>query len=163
MSALFDLVGEYKELYAMLTEEPDDETINDTLEGVIGEIEAKGEGYVAVLNRLDMELEACKKQKEEWEYRYKVRKNAIERLKNRLSDAMLMMGKDQIQAGANVIKLRKNGGKLPLIYCGDTPKEYLKTTITFENDNEKIRKALDEGKELDFVKYGERGSHVKID
>lgn len=163
MSALFDLVGEYKELYAMLTEEPDDETINDTLEGVIGEIEAKGEGYVAVLNRLDMELEACKKQKEEWEYRYKVRKNAIERLKNRLSDAMLMMGKDQIQAGANVIKLRKNGGQLPLIYCGDTPKEYLKTTITFENDNEKIRKALDEGKELDFVKYGERGSHVKID
>ena len=163
MSALFDLVGEYKELYAMLTEEPDDETINDTLEGVIGEIEAKGEGYVAVLNRLDMELEACKKQKEEWEYRYKVRKNAIERLKNRLSDAMLMMGKDQIQAGANVIKLRKNGGKLPLIYSGDTPKEYLKTTITFENDNEKIRKALDDGKELDFVKYGERGSHVKID
>lgn len=160
--SLFDLVGEYKELYALLTEQPEDEVINDTLDGVIGAIEVKSEGYLGLINRLDMELEASKKHRDEWIYRVKVRENAIKRLKERLATGMMMMGKSEIKAGDNTIKLQKNGGKLPLIFKGDTPKEFLKTTITYENDNDKIRKALDEGQELDFVSYGERGSHIKV-
>ena len=68
MASLFDLAGEYKELYAMLTEAEEDEqqTVEDTLEAVIGEIEVKAEGYVCLLNRLDMELSACKKHRDEW-------------------------------------------------------------------------------------------------
>lgn len=162
MNSLFDLVGEYKELYAMLTEEPEDETINDTLDGVIGEIEVKSEGYISLINRLDMELDACKKHRDQWINNVKVRENAIKRLKERLASGMMMMGTTELKAGDNTIKLQKNGGKLPLIFCGDTPKEYLKTTITFENDQDKIRKALDEGQKLDFVEYGERGSHIVI-
>lgn len=162
MNSLFDLAGEYKELYAMLTEEPEDEVINDTLDAVIGEIEVKSEGYLGLLNRLDMELDACKKHRDQWINNVKVRENAIKRLKERLASGMMMMGKTELKAGDNTIKLQKNGGRLPLIYSGDTPKEYLKTTITFENDTDKIRKALDDGKELDFVKYGERGSHIAI-
>lgn len=161
-TGLFDLIGEFKELYSMMTESPEDEVIQDTLDGVVGEIEVKSEGYLALINRLDMELDACKKHRDEWINRTKVRENAIKRLKERLATGMVMMGKTEIKAGDNTIKLQKNGGKLPLIYKADTPKEYLKTTITFENDNDKIRKALDEGQDLDFVEYGERGSHIVV-
>lgn len=161
-TGLFDLIGEFKELYSMMTESPEDEVIQDTLNGVVGEIEVKSEGYLALINRLDMELDACKKHRDEWINRTKVRENAIKRLKERLATGMVMMGKTEIKAGDNTIKLQKNGGKLPLIYKADTPKEYLKTTITFENDNDKIRKALDEGQDLDFVEYGERGSHIVV-
>ena len=162
MSALFDLVGEYKELYAMLTENEDDEAVKDTLEGVAGEIEVKSEGYVAVLNRLDMELDACKKQKEMWEHNLKVRENAIKRLKTRLAEAMIQLGKDEIKAGANTIKLSNNGGQLPIMYTADIPKEYMKTTIVEEKDTAKIRQALTEGKDLEFAKFGERGKHISI-
>ena len=161
-TGLFDLIGEFKELYSMMTESPEDEVIQDTLDGVVGEIEVKSEGYLALINRLDMELDACKKHRDEWINRTKVRENAIKRLKERLATGMVMMGKSEIKAGDNTIKLQKNGGKLPLIYKADTPKEFLKTTITFENDNDKIRKALDEGQKLDFVEYGERGSHIVV-
>lgn len=162
MSSLFDLAEEYKELYSMLTEEPEDEVINDTLDAVIGEIEVKSEGYIGLLNRLDMELDACKKHRDQWINNVKVRENAIKRLKERLASGMMMMDKTELKAGDNTIKLQKNGGRLPLIFKADTPKEYLKTTITFENDTDKIRKALDDGEKLDFVSYGERGSHIVI-
>lgn len=162
MSALFDLVGEYKELYAMLTEDADDEVIQDTLEGVAGEIEVKSEGYVAIINRLDMEIDACKKQRDMWVHNLKVRENAMNRLKTRLSEAMVQLGKDEIKAGANTIKLTNNGGQLPIMYTADVPKEYIKTTIVEEKDTEKIRQALNEGKDLGFAKFGERGKHIRI-
>ena len=40
MNELFNLVGEYKEVYDMLTDpEVDEEVVEDTLEGIMGEIE----------------------------------------------------------------------------------------------------------------------------
>ena len=162
MDGIFDLVGAYKELYAMLTEDPDDQCVNDTIEAIIGEIEAKSVGYVTLLNRLDMETEACRKQKEEWTRKLAVRENAIKRLKHRLAEAMIMYGKDEIKAGDNIIKLQNNGGQLPIVYKGNVPKEYIRTTIVEEEDTEKIRQALKEGKELDFAMFGERGKHISI-
>lgn len=162
MDSLFDLVGEYKTLYSLLTEEPDNETINDTLDGITGAIEVKSEGYVAILNRLDMEIDACKKQKDFWSEKLSVRENAVERLKQRLADAMMMMGKDEIQAGANTIKLQNNGGKLPLVFEEDKPipESYMK--VILEPDKEKIRQDLENGKELDFAHIGTRGKHIKV-
>ena len=60
-NTLFDLVGEYKELYAMLTDtdEDDKELVETSLETVQFEIEKKAEGYLAILERLDMEEAAA--------------------------------------------------------------------------------------------------------
>ena len=114
MSALYELAGQYKELYAMMTEEPDNEVINDTLEAVLGEIEVKGEGYLAVCDRLEMEITECEKQVKSWKYELEVRKNALKRLKDRLVNFLMMIGKDEMKAGNRIIKLRKNGGVAPL-------------------------------------------------
>lgn len=176
MSSLFSLVGEYKTLYSLLTEEPDSEVIQDTLDGVLGEIEVKSEGYVALIDHLEMELDACKKHRDEWNYRVKVRENGIKRLKDRLATGMLMLGKKEITAGDNTIKLVNNGGQLPLkwhdkdlsdipqdmVDIQTLPKEYRKTVVTETIDTDKIRKDLDAGKKLDFVEYGTRGVHVRV-
>ena len=114
MSALYELAGQYKELYAMMTEEPDNEVINDTLEAVLGEIEVKGEGYLVVCDRLEMEITECEKQVKSWKYELEVRKNALKRLKDRLVNFLMMIGKDEMKAGNRIIKLRKNGGVAPL-------------------------------------------------
>lgn len=160
--SLFEITGKYRLLSTMFTEEPENECIQDTLEAVIGEIEIKGENYIALINHLDMEMDACDKQIQEWTYRKKVRENAIKRLKQRLAEAMIMMGKDEIKAGVNTIKLQNNGGKAPLIFDEDKeiPESYMK--VILEPDKEKIRKALEDGKELDFAHIGERGKHIKI-
>ena len=162
MASLFDLAGEYKELYAMLTEAEEDEqqTVEDTLEAVIGEIEVKAEGYVCLLNRLDMELSACKKHRDEWARAYTVRENAIKRLKQRAADAMMQMGKTELSAGDNVIKLKNNGGKAPLVFDKEIPQSYMK--VILEPDKEKIRKDLEQGEELDFAHIAERGKHIEI-
>lgn len=159
---LFDLVGEYKELYAMLTEEQDEQIIKDSLESVVGAIEVKSQGYVAILNRLDMEIDACRKQKEAWSKKLSVRMNAYKRLKQRLADAMIQLGKDEIPAGDNVIKLKNNGGEEPLMFVPEKeiPQSYMK--VVLEPDKEKIRKAIEDGKTLDFAYLASRGKHVEI-
>ena len=174
--SLFQLTGEYREIYALLTEEPDSEVVQDSLESVMGAIEAKSEGYVAIINQLEMEEEACKRQIEEWTYRRKVRENAQKRLKERMVQAMEAMGKKEIKAGATTICLRNNGGQLPLRYFSkdvadipkdkvdmqNVPKEFRRTVITETIDTDKVRKALDRGEKLNFVEYGERGKGIRF-
>ena len=56
MSSLFELTNEFNELYEMATSEDiDEQAFNDTLEGMMFELEQKSEGYIHVIERLDME------------------------------------------------------------------------------------------------------------
>ena len=161
---LFDLVGEYKELYAMLTDADDDDQqiLEDTLEGVTGEIEVKAQGYLKVLNQLDMEIEACKKQKAEWDARLKARENGKKRLKQHLLEGMLMLGKNELDAGGVKIKVANAGGVLPIVYDENKTVPERFTKITIETDSKLVREALDKGEDLDFAHFGERGKVLKI-
>lgn len=160
---LFDLTGEYLQALDVLTDpEIDEQVVSDTLEGLLGAIEVKSEGYIAVLNRLDMELTACRKHEQEWKARKQIRENAIKRLKKALTDTMVAIDKTEIAAGDVKIKLVNNGGLLPLIVDEDAeiPDRFKK--IIYETDNSLIRKALDNGEDLPFARYGERGKGIRI-
>ena len=160
---LFDLVGEYKDLYEMLTDETvDEQTVKDTLEAVEGEIEVKAQGIVAICNRLDMEIKACEQQKKEWETRLSVRKNSKERLKEMMKEAMTQMGVDLVMAGEVKIKLENAGGVLPIIYDETkvVPEKY--TDITVKTNGDRVRKALESGEKLDFARFGERGKVIRF-
>lgn len=163
-TSLFGLVGQYKELYSMLTEgdEDNEQIIADTLEGIEGEIEVKASGYLAIMNQLTMEEEACKKQRDEWDARYKARKNGRERLKKHLLDGMIMLGKNEIDANGVKIKVSNAGGVRPLVFLEDKTIPERFTKITIETDNKAVREALDKGEKLDFCHYGERAKVLKI-
>lgn len=163
MNELFSLVGEYKEVYDMLTDpEMDEEVVEDTLEGIMGEIEVKAEGFVSIINRIDMEIDACKKQKEEWAAAEKVRKNRKAKFIDIIKTTMVMLDKKEIQAGDVTLKLQNAGGQLPLKIDENAVVPERFTKITIENDNELIRKALNDGEKLDFAHFGERGKILKI-
>lgn len=163
MNELFSLVGQYREVYEMLTDpEIDEEVVNDTLEGLMGEIEVHAAGLIPVLDRIDMEIEACKKHKDEWASAEKVRKNRKARLTDMIKTTMVAIDKTEIEAGDVTFKLQNAGGKLPLIVDEDATVPERFTKITIENDNELIRKALDSGEELDFARYGQRSKVLKI-
>lgn len=163
MNELFKVVGQYMQVYDMLTDpDIDDEVVNDTLEGLMGEIEVHAAGLVPVMERLDMEIDACKKHKEEWANAEKVRKARKDRLKEMIRNAMVALDKNEIQAGDITFKLQNAGGKLPLIVDENATVPERFTKITIENDNDLIRKALESGEELDFARFGERSKILKI-
>lgn len=163
MNSLFDIVGEFNELYQMATseEEQAEQVFIDTLESLKGELTQKAAGYVAVMNRLDMEM----KKAEEIEKRYKAikesRKNAIQRMKDACLWACDELGVKEIDAGDMTIKVKNNGGQLPLII--DKPElvpENL-TKITIEPDKAKIREYV-ENNECDFAHLEPRGRHIEV-
>lgn len=163
MNNLFDIVGEFNELYQMATseEEQAEQVFIDTLESLKGELTQKAAGYVAVMNRLDMEM----KKAEEIEKRYKAikesRKNAIQRMKDACLWACDELGVKEIDAGDMTIKVKNNGGQLPLII--DKPESIPEnlTKITIEPDKAKIREYV-ENNECDFAHLEPRGRHIEV-
>ena len=161
MGTLFNIVGEFQELYLLATqEELDKDLFNDTLEGLTGELEVKGAGYVAVINQLDMEAKKAKELADAFKLKADTRLNAIGRMKDALKVAMTKIGTDKIDTGDFTIKLQKNGGKQPMLITDEVPNDYLK--IIYEPDKDKIRKALEDGTELSFAHLEERGKHIAI-
>lgn len=162
MSNLFDIVGEFNELYEMATseEEQAEQVFIDTLDSLKGELTEKAAGYVAVMNRLDMEM----KKAEEIEKRYKVikesRKNAIQRMKDACMWACNELGVTEIDAGDMTIKVKNNGGQLPIIIEGEVPQNLCKVTI--EPDKTLIREYLKGHPECEFAHIGERGKHIEV-
>ena len=158
---LFDIVGEFEELYALaVSDDVDEQIFTDTLEALTGELEVKGAGYVAVINQLDMEAKKAKELAESFKRKADVRVNHIGRMKDALKVAMERIGTTSVNAGDYTIKLQSNGGKLPLVIDDTVPDEYYK--VVYELDRDKMRKALDDGKKLKFAHYGERGTHITI-
>lgn len=163
MNSLFDIVGEFNELYQMATseEEQAEQVFIDTLDSLKGELTEKAAGYVAVMNRLDMEM----KKAEEIEKRYKAikesRKNAIQRMKDACLWACDNLGVTEIDAGDVKIKVKNNGGQLPLII--DKPESVPEnlTKITIEPDKAKIREYV-ENNECDFAHLEPRGRHIEV-
>lgn len=160
MAALFDIVGEFQQLYEMATSDDiDPDVFEGTLEALTGELEVKSAGYVAVINQLEMEEGKA----DELEKRYAAirnsRKNAVKRMKDRLLMAMDALGKKELPAGDQTINVQKNGGLEPLKITGDVPEKFTKVTI--EPDNQKIREFLKENT-CDWARLLERGKHISI-
>ena len=163
MNELFNLVGQYREVYDMMTDpEVDDEVVKDTLEGLMGEIEVHAEGFATMIHRLDMEIDVCKKNKDEWAVAEKVRKNRKARFLDMIKYAMISLGISEIKAGDETFKMQNAGGQLPVVVDENATVPERFTKMTIETDKELIRKALNDGEKLDFARFGERSKVLRI-
>jgi hypothetical protein len=131
------------------------------LEAITGELEAKGAGYVAVIEQLQMESARADLLAKKYSDLKKTRENAIKRMKDRLLIAMDALGKTEIPAGDFTIKVKKNGGKQTMTVNDELVPDSWRRVV-LEVDKEKIRKALEAGEELSFAKLEERGRHIEI-
>lgn len=160
-ATLFDIVGEFQDLYNLATSEEieAEEAFIDTLESLKGELEAKSCGYVAVINRLEAEQAKAEEVAKTYSAVAKSRKNAIKRMKDTLLLAMDSLDKTEMPAGELTIKIKKNGGLQPLVIDGEVPDNM--TRVIVEPDNDKIRSFLKEN-ECDWAHLEERGRHIEI-
>ena len=161
MNSLFDITGEFLALYGMVDDE-DDQAFLDTLESLTGELATKAEGYVNVINQLEMESKRAKEVADSFEAKAKVRENAVKRMKEALLVALDVAGKTELPAGDFTIKVQKNGGLEPIVIDGNVPDNMTKVIV--EPDKKKIRdylKTLD-GNKCEWAHLEERGRHIKI-
>lgn len=164
---LFDLTGQMLELKNMLCECADDteleQIINDSIESVEGALEVKAEGYVKVIQQMEMEQERCDQLACEWQMKSSIRKNAIKRMKDKLTQALIAIDKaDGIKAGDYTLKVVKNGGQAPIVYTDESAIPQSLMRIKYEKDAKLIREYLTEHPETTWAHIGERGVHLGI-
>lgn len=160
---LFDIKGEFFRLYELAVQNDDpecEEAFNNALDDLKTDLAGKSAGYVHVIKQLDMEADECDKVIEAFKAKKEARKNHIAKMKNALLDAMDAAQLTELKAGEYTLKIAKNGGKQPLVIDSTVPDNYMK--IKYEPDNDLIRTAIEEGKEINFAHLEERGRHLNI-
>lgn len=161
MSTLYELNKKWQEVADMLSDpEADGKLIFDTLESIEGEIEDKAENCGKVIVELKTLQEAADKEIKRLQERNRILNNREKRIREMIMQSMKIQGKTKLSTNLFSFSIAKNGGKQKLSIIGDVPEEYTKTII--ENDTDKIRQALQEGKELTFAKLEEKGENLRI-
>lgn len=161
MSDLYELNIAWQELNNMLYQDDvDKQMILDTLESIDGEIEDKADNYAKIIKGMEAKRDARKAEAKRLTDSASVLDNRIKYLKQNLFNTMKDTGKIKFTTDLFAFRIQKNGGKRALTIDGKVPKEYTKTII--ENDTDKIRQALEEGKELKFAHLEPQSESLRI-
>lgn len=161
MSSLYELTNNYEEVLNMLYQDDiDEQMVLDTLESIEGNIEDKADNYAKIIRELEIKANARREEAKRLTDSAKVFENRIKVLKNNLYNTMRLTGKTKFATNLFNFNIVANGGKRTLTIDGDVPEEYTKTVI--ENDTDKIRQDLEEGKELTFAHLEARGESLRI-
>lgn len=144
-----------------LTDEAAKEILRNNLTGTKEAIAGKLLAYAQMIRNKKAEAEICKNEAR----RLSAKASAAENRVRWMNDAIehYFDATDQVCAfvGPFKIKLQDNGGKQPLVVekdAKDLPPIFQKV----EPDNEAIRKALEEGVEIEGCYLTPRGKHVRI-
>ena len=161
MSNLYQLTNDYENVLNMLyNEEIDEQMILDTLESIEGAIEDKADGYAKIIKELEAKKNARKEEAKRLTDSAKIFENRVNTLKQNLYNTMKQTGKTKFATNLFTFNIATNGGKQALSIDGEVPEEYTKTVI--ENDIDKIRQALENGKNLPFAHLEPRGESLRI-
>lgn len=161
MASLYKLKEDYNVVLHMLDDpDADEQAIIDTCDAIEGAIEDKADSYAFIISDINADIEAIKAEESRLAKRRRTLTNRIDTLKNILEAAMRATGRLKFKTALHSFGIQKNGGKAPLDVYGEVPTEFTKT-IT-EPDNEAIRAALEEGKQLNFACLQERGESLRI-
>ena len=161
---LYELTSEYMELLAML-EDPDvdEDLINDTLEGIDGELEVKADGYARVMRQMDADAKAIKAEEERLANRRKSLENRSAALKGRLQQMMEITGKVKFKTELFSFGIQKNPAAVVIDerYIENIPECYL---IIQEPkiDKQKIKEDLKAGLDLEGIAHLEQSESLRI-
>lgn len=159
---LYEITEGMKQLlFLAQTEELDPEALKDTMEGLEGAFEDKADSYAVVMNEIDGDVAKIDAEIK----RLQSRKTMLETNKLRIGETlkgmMVALNKTKFKTTLHSFGVVGNGGLKPLKVTGEVPEEFKKVKTTIENDNDKIRKYLEEN-ECEWAHLEERGTRLSI-
>lgn len=165
---LYNLTQDMAVLMDMLLDpDIDPEELADTIEGVLGEMEVKADGYGAVITELESRAAALRAEEKRMAAERLRLERHVDRMKAALLDAMKAANKTKLEGDLFRFAIQKNGGALPVIL--DVEPEKLPDgfkTITVVADKkaitEYLKKASEAGELVDWAHFGERGESLRM-
>ncbi len=146
MAKLYEIVGAFKELLEMASEENmDQKLISDTLEGVEFEFEEKADGYAKVVKMLEGDVEAIDKEIKRLTEKKNTIKNNISGIKKNLENAMLLTGNTKFKTLLFGYNIQKNPASVSIddetlipkdFWIEQEPKLDKKSLAAFLKENE---------------------------
>ena len=125
MAKLYEIVGEFKELLEMASEENmDQKLISDTLEGVEFEFEEKADSYAKVVKMLEGDVEAKDKEIKRLTEKKNTIKNNISGIKKNLENAMITTGKTKFKTLLFGYNIQKNPVSVSIDDENQIPKDF---------------------------------------
>lgn len=153
---LYDLVGQYLEIYNM---DIDEETKLDTIEalGLDEEIETKVENYAKVIRNLEAENTAYKTEEERLKKKRDANTKKIEWLKDHAQEAMEITGKTKIKGELFTISVQ-NSKPSVVVNEAILPEKYWAITVSQKPDKKGLYDLLKAGEAIEGATLQENRS-----
>jgi len=148
--SLYHLSSQYQQAFLALADsEFDEQTIENTLQGLEGELVAKGQNVLAYALNLDAEVTALKEIEQRIAKRRKSKESQAEYMRKYLMVNMAASGITEIRAEDNTFVAKLQIGRDSAVVIDDAsqlPADYLREIpAKFEADKSTIKKAINDG------------------
>lgn len=148
---LHDLTEEYVNLLNLAEDaDVDDQIFFDTMDGIVGEIEYKFDGYGKVISQMTHDAIAIKKEEDRLSARRKAIENRITNMKNHLMDTMSILGEKKIKTPLFSFGIQKNPAKVVITDESRVAHDFW-IPQPAKIDLKRIKTCLDEGFEFDWA------------
>lgn len=153
---LYDLVGQYLEIYNM---DIDEETKLDTIEalGLDEEIETKVENYAKVIRNLEAENTAYKVEEERLKKKRDSNSKKIEWLKDHAQEAMEITGKTKIKGELFTLSIQNTKASV-VVDEAKLPEKYWTKKVTEAPNKKELYDLLKAGEEIEGATLQENRS-----
>lgn len=143
-----DLANEISKVLALGgSGEIDEQTMNDTLEGIEGMLEDKFDAAMSVIREFESNVEHCKKEAARFTERAKHWQRQVDMLKSYLLFCLVTAQRTKLKTVENTFSIRKGSVSLTIFNEGDIPDDYLISStkvVVNEFDKAAIKKDLTE-------------------
>lgn len=150
MSNLFDLTGNYQQIYNLIVEQGEDSALVDTLKSINDALEDKADGYVAVIKQLESDNKAIDEEIKRLRQRKTTNQNGVSRLKESLQYAMETTKKEKFKTALNSFSIANNPPSLDVVNEKLIPKSYWVSQAPKLNKKE-VLQDIKNGKEVQGV------------
>ena len=146
--SLYQLSGNYLQALDFLTDPEMDlpiEAINDTLEGLSGELEDKAINVAMFLKNMEATAEAIKNAETEMAKRRKTFENRAQWLKDYLKGNMQAVGITKIECPYFKLAIQSNPPTVNLVDEAAIPEKFKEKVVTWKIDKPAIKNAIQAG------------------
>lgn len=146
---LYELTEQYNNALIVLNDtDLPPEVVQDTLEGLQGEVQEKGKNVAAYFQNLEADVEAMKSAEQRIAQRRKAIENRVRQMKDYLQRNMEESGITEISCPEFTVKLGKNPASVEVYEESSLPEKYVVTKTTTQPDKKALKEAIQAGEDV---------------